>query len=518
MDELAEGTMLADRYRLGPVVGHGAMGQVQLAEDTRLARPVAVKSLRPELARYPDVRRRFGHEARAAARINHPNVVRVYDSGEQGVIPYLVMECLPGSTLMDELAWGPLELPRARRVGLDVLGALDAAHRLGVVHRDVKPGNILLSATLDGPVKVGDFGIAKSAEDPSLASLTDSGSLVGTAAYLAPERVAGGPAGPPSDLYSLGVVLYEALAGRRPYQADTTLAVALAIHMGGAPGLLELRPDLDPAFAAIVERAIARDPADRWASAAEMAESLHRWRSRPVNPSAGGGAPVGSLAAAGLAAGAATEIITGGPPEAGAALSAADAPTETIAGGPPETIADGSPQAGGGPFAAGYGADPAGQVTMPVVRAGAGAGRDSPDSPDGREARASRRRTGVVALACAGAAGVLLAVVVLGTASRRSRQPDAPAITATTRAEAVAGPSTSAVPEESTVAPARSVVPPTTRTTRRPATPTTAARPPSTRATTTTAPAATTTRPTPTTAPDVTTPTTPPTTDAVPSA
>ncbi|HEV8115984.1 MAG TPA: serine/threonine-protein kinase, partial [Acidimicrobiales bacterium] len=261
MTGLAEGGVLAGRYRLGPVAGHGAMGEVHLAEDLRLARPVAIKSLWPELARYPEVRQRFSQEARAAARISHPNVVRVYDSGEEEGVPYLVMECLPGTSLADELEWGVLDPRRARRVGLDVLGALDAAHRLGVIHRDVKPGNILQSAVIDGPVKVSDFGIAKSAESADDDSLTDSGGLVGTAGYLAPERVAGAPAGPASDLYSLGVVLFESLAGRKPHEGDTALALALAIHMGEAPSLGELRPDLDPALVAVVDKALAHDPA-----------------------------------------------------------------------------------------------------------------------------------------------------------------------------------------------------------------------------------------------------------------
>ena len=298
MTGLAEGGVLAGRYRLGPVAGHGAMGDVHLAEDLRLARPVAVKSLRPELARYPEVRQRFSQEARAAARISHPNVVRVYDSGEEDGVPYLVMECLPGTSLADELAWGVLDPRRARRVGLDVLGALDAAHRLGVIHRDVKPGNILQTAVVDGPVKVSDFGIAKSSDDRGL---TDSGGLVGTAAYLAPERVAGAPAVPASDLYSLGVVLFESLAARLPHEGETALALALAIHMGEAPSLGELRPDLDPALVAVVDKALARDPADRWASAAEMSEALRAWRPRVARPDPDGG-PVPPAIVGGAAA------------------------------------------------------------------------------------------------------------------------------------------------------------------------------------------------------------------------
>ncbi|MEJ7764724.1 MAG: serine/threonine-protein kinase, partial [Acidimicrobiales bacterium] len=364
--------------------------------------------------------------------ISHPNVVRVYDSGEQDGIPYLVMECLPGTSLVDELAWGVLDPRRARRVGLDVLGALDAAHRLGVVHRDVKPGNILLTAPLEGPVKVSDFGIATSGEDQSG---EDSSPLAGTPAYLAPERVAGEPAGPVSDLYSLGVVLYESLAGRRPYEAETSLAIALAIHMGEGADLAELRPDLDPALVAIIDTALARDPAQRWASAAEMAEALRAW-----NPRSAARAMATSVVAPETAAG-------------------------EVAGGP---------QVGDGPAA-----------------------RD-------------RRRTGIV---CAGAAGVLL-VVLIGMAALRSpgrAEPSSPPPSSLAES-----PNPTLLPETSILPPPSSTTKPTRRTTlttlRRAAATTTTAAPrptPTTRrATTTTA------RPTPTSA--TTTPTTssPPTTTA----
>ena len=447
MDGLAEGDVLADRYRLGSAVGHGSMGQVHLAEDLRLARPVAIKSLRPELARYPDVRQRFGQEARAAARISHPNVVRVYDSGEEGRIPYLVMECLPGTSLVDELAWGTLEPRRARRVGLDVLGALDAAHRLGVVHRDVKPGNILLSATLDGPVKVSDFGIAKSADDHSV---TDSGALVGTPAYLAPERVAGEPAGPASDLYSLGVVLFEALAGRRPYQGETALALALAIHMGDGPSLLELRPDLDPALAAIVERALARDPSDRWDSAGAMAEALRTWR--PRVPSRG------------------RATTKGGAGSAAGALG----PVPTVVMSPADLAA-----------------------AAPVAFDGSGVQLDD-GSARARQLR--RRRAGVL---CAGGAGLGL-VVLLGATAFRSpgrATPVSPSTSAVPLAEAPAPPPETSVPPSSTV---------TTRARRARTPTTTAAR--ATRATTTVR--VTTTRRPATTIPSTTAPTAPPTTAA----
>ncbi len=448
MPGLAEGGVLAGRYRLGPVAGDGAMGEVHLAEDVRLARPVAVKSLRPELARYPEVRQRFSQEARAAARISHPNVVRVYDSGEEDGVPYLVMECLPGTSLADELEGGVLDPRRARRVGLDVLGALDAAHRLGVVHRDVKPGNILLTAVVDGPVKVSDFGIAKSADDRSL---TDSGGLVGTAAYLAPERVAGAPAGPASDLYSLGVVLFESLAGRKPHQGETALALALAIHMGGAPSLGELRPALDPALVAVVDKALARDPADRWVSAAEMSEALRAWRPRATRPGLGGGA----------------------------------VPPTTVGGAtvalPAEALASRGDR-------------------RPAAATGSGSG----DGPSGSWLAARlRSRAGLIVL---GSAGLVVLVVAVALAVRGGDEggPAAPPTTVvraaptTTAAPAVVAPTSA--PSTTRPAARRSTVPATTT--------------PSTRRTTTTA-RATTTRPATTTTTTTTAPpTTPPVTVA----
>nr|MDQ3575977.1 serine/threonine protein kinase [Actinomycetota bacterium] len=264
--------VIADRYELGGLLGRGGMGEVRDGLDRRLGRPVAVKLLRRDLAAEPELRRRFEAEARAAAPLTHPNVVAVYDTGEQDDVPYIVMERLAGRTVADEMVEGPLEPARVERLAREVLAALDVAHRAGVVHRDIKPGNLLL--TPDSSVKVADFGIAKVAEALG-PDVTMTGEVVGTPAYLAPERLEGRPATASSDLYSLGVVLYEALSGTKPYSGDTPWGLAQAVMAGQHRPLDEVAPGLPPALVAATERALATLPGDRFATAADMAASLH---------------------------------------------------------------------------------------------------------------------------------------------------------------------------------------------------------------------------------------------------
>jgi serine/threonine protein kinase len=263
-------TWIAGRYRLGEVVGRGGMGEVRAATDVRLERQVAVKLLRADLAEIDEVRRRFEGEARAAAALVHPNVVAVFDAGEEGDVPFIVMERLPGRTLADELKNGPMSSFEVRELAVAILGALEAAHSAGIVHRDVKPGNVLRA--LDGTWKVGDFGIAKIAE--AAGELTVTGMMIGTPAYVAPERLEGEPATPASDLYSAGVVLYEALTGARAFVADNSLALAEQIRVGRAPALRAVLPDVDPTLGSVVERAMQTDPARRFAGAAEMRGAL----------------------------------------------------------------------------------------------------------------------------------------------------------------------------------------------------------------------------------------------------
>lgn len=259
------------------------MAEVRRGLDERLQRPVAIKLMHPHLATDPDFRRRFEKEARAAARLSHPNVVAVYDTGEHEGRPFIVMERMAGSTLADRMAEGPLDAAAARQIALEVLAALHAAHGAHILHRDVKPGNILVTA--EGRIKVADFGIAKVADANGHADPTTAHILLGTPAYLAPERVAGQPASPCADIFSLGVVLYEALTGSRPFKGDTPVAVALSVERG-APPLRSVRPDVEPALAAVVERAMSADPTARYPSARAMADAL-----------APGAAPVGDAVA-----------------------------------------------------------------------------------------------------------------------------------------------------------------------------------------------------------------------------
>ena len=282
---MIEGQVLAGRYEIGAVLGRGGMAEVRAGRDLLLGRAVAVKTLLPGLAEQPTIRRRFEGEARAAARLAHPNAVGVFDVGEEGGVPFLVMEHVAGRTLDQEMTGGPLDAQRVRRLGEDLLAALGAAHSAGLVHRDVKPANVLM--TPDGSAKVADFGIAKAVVDEEAASLqtdlTTAGQMLGTLAYMAPERLAGRPATVQSDIYSVGVVLYECLTGSRPFAAPTPVAMVRAIDEASPAPLRARCPGLDSALVAAVERAMARNPDDRFVSAAEMSAALRA----PAAPSAG---------------------------------------------------------------------------------------------------------------------------------------------------------------------------------------------------------------------------------------
>jgi serine/threonine protein kinase len=269
--------LLSGRYRLGSLLGRGGMADVYDGFDERLARPVAIKILRSSGVDATATRARFEREARAVARLSHPAVVAVYDSGEDRGRAYLVMERLPGDTLADRIRLGPVDARWLVPVLEDVLGALGAAHALGMVHRDIKPANILLVG--DGRAKVADFGIAKIFEDLSGGDqagedLTATGLILGTVAYLSPEQIGGAPASPQGDIYAVGVVAYEALAGRKPFVGEDAIAQARAVAEGRARDLIAGGPDVDPRLAAVVRRAMARRVEDRYPTAAAMLADL----------------------------------------------------------------------------------------------------------------------------------------------------------------------------------------------------------------------------------------------------
>ena len=261
--------VLGGRYRIARHLARGGMAEVYLAQDELLDRRVAVKVLFAELADDASFVERFRREARAAAGLNHPNIVSVYDFGQDDGAYFIVMEYVEGETLRDIIrSRGPLPPADATGIGADVAAALEAAHRRGIVHRDVKPGNVLISDR----VKVADFGIAR-AGDPR-ESLTQTGAVLGTATYLAPEQAQGHAVDPRTDLYSLGVVLYEMLAGRPPFHGQTPVAVAYQ-HLSEAPvPPSRHNPDVPPGLDAVVLKALAKDPSRRHGSAEELRSEL----------------------------------------------------------------------------------------------------------------------------------------------------------------------------------------------------------------------------------------------------
>lgn len=262
------GELLVDRYELRSTLGRGGMAEVRDGWDTRLARPVAIKLLHAGWVTDHGLRRRFDDEARAAAALNHPNIVMVHDSGEHHGTPFIVMERLPGRSLADEIAAGPLSVDRVRAVLADVLAGLSAAHGAGILHRDIKPGNVLITAT--GSAKLSDFGIAKTEGG----SHTRTGELFGTVNYLSPQRLTGQPASPSDDLYAVGVLGYEALTGRRPFDRDNPAATMRAILDEPVVPIGKLRPDVDPGPVFVVESAMARDPQFRFGDAEAMRAAL----------------------------------------------------------------------------------------------------------------------------------------------------------------------------------------------------------------------------------------------------
>ncbi|HLH22274.1 MAG TPA: protein kinase [Chloroflexota bacterium] len=264
------GQRINDRYLLGALLGEGADALVYCAMDSHLGRVVAIKLLRPELCVDPTLVTRFEREARSASRLNHPNIVPIFDYGQALDTYFFVMEYVRGGHLGKRLRPGqPLGIPETLWLAAQVADALGTAHARGIVHRDVKPANILLDD--DGCPKLTDFGIAKLLDIPAV---TQASLLLGTPHYLAPEQASGGAITPATDVYALGVVLYEMLAGRRPFVGNGLLHVAMQhVHMAPPP-LADLNPAVPPALAAVVARALAKDPAQRFADGAALGVAL----------------------------------------------------------------------------------------------------------------------------------------------------------------------------------------------------------------------------------------------------
>ncbi len=342
---LTPGTWMGERYRLDERIATGGMGDVWKAEDTVLGRAVAVKVLQPAMLEEPGFADRFRAEARVMATINHPGVVQVYDYGESGLagggkVAYLVMEYVEGEPLHRVLGnVGRLAPQRVMDLTAQAADALQAAHDRGIIHRDVKPGNLLVRP--NGKLVLTDFGIARSA---MTGNLTQAGAVLGTASYVSPEQATGtGKITPASDVYSLGVVAYQCLAGRRPFEGDNPIEVAMK-HVRDEPP--PLPPDVPDNARTVVTRAMAKDAAARWPDARTMGEMA---RTAAAGGTVPGGAP-------GVAAAGATAVFGATPTSPAAPTSGGTAVMPAVGGTPP-----GQPQ--GGQFARGAASVPSAAQT-----------------------------------------------------------------------------------------------------------------------------------------------------------
>lgn len=412
------GLILDDRYQLAEPIAAGGVGQVWRASDLLLDREVAVKLLRPEYADHPDTLERFRAEAKHAGSLTHPCVARVYDYGNAGpaIPPYLVMEYVNGPSLADMLAVDPVHPVLALDVAAQAAAGLDAAHRIGLVHRDVKPGNILIGA--DGLVKITDFGIAHAAGS---APITGPGLVMGTTQYMAPERIAGGQATPASDLYALGILIYECLTGLPPYDGGTAEVMAGHLYLPMPP----LPAGVPPELGELITRLTAKDPAARLSDAAEVAAIATRLRDAlaadaglAVAAPAYAGAATGSHAGAGAAADVDALFTGPAPQQAGPGMTGQ---TAVLDDRPPR-----QPRQPGTP----------------------------PDSPSGRPVRTGRRRAttlaaGVTVLAGAGVAWLLATGALHDSPAADHMTVSPPATTAPGGSASLAPPATGPAPSHS---------------------------------------------------------------------
>ena len=377
-------TVGGGRYQLGQLLGEGGMASVYLAHDSVLDRRVAVKTLHTELGREQSFRERFRREAQSVAKLAHTNIVSVFDTGEDAVdgamVPYIVMEYVEGKPLRQVLdediaQYGAMPTDKALKITADVLAALEVSHEMGLVHRDIKPGNVMI--TRRGVVKVMDFGIARAMQS-GVSSMTQTGMVVGTPQYLSPEQALGRGVDARSDLYSVGIMLFELITGRLPFDADSPLAIAYAHVQEEAVPPSSINQSIPPAVDALVARALRKNPDERFPSAAAMREECERIS----GSGAAGGAPV----------------ITGGAPQpSGAGVSQSVFPQAGVGTPPPGTVQQ-PYQSGGYPSASTP--PPGGASTQPLPY------------PDGHRAGSGRNNTPVI-LASVAAVIILVVCVVV---------------------------------------------------------------------------------------------------------
>lgn len=278
---MSQERIINGRYEVGELIGRGGMADVYIGRDTRLGRTVAIKMMRPDLARDPQFQTRFRREAHASAALNHPNIVAVFDTGEEELpptsehaglaLPYMVMEYVDGKTLRALLRKGEVSIDQAVEWTEGVLGAVAYSHENDIVHRDIKPGNVMVDEA--GTIKVMDFGIARALSDSS-ATMTQTQAVVGTAQYLSPEQARGETVDFRSDLYSVGCVLFELLTGRPPFVGDSPVAVAYQHVREEPPAATSINPDITPALESVLTKALAKDTADRFQTGKEFLTAL----------------------------------------------------------------------------------------------------------------------------------------------------------------------------------------------------------------------------------------------------